>query len=62
MFCILFNDVTSNSEHTASNYSIVLNYELKKVWKVTVVAYSKYYADTCLEGLRKTTNNLTQDR
>jgi hypothetical protein len=34
--------------------------ELERSWKEIVVAYSKYYPDIFLVGLRKTTNNLTQ--
>jgi hypothetical protein len=33
----------------------MMNYELKSVWKdrIVIVAKSKYYPGTCLEGLRK---------
>jgi hypothetical protein len=30
------------------------------MWKEAVVAYSRYYPGICLEGLEKTTNNLSQ--
>jgi hypothetical protein len=32
--------------------------EMEKIWKEEVVAYSKYYPDTCLKRLRK---NFNQD-
>jgi hypothetical protein len=35
---------------------------LEKIWKEAVVAYFlRYYPSICLEGLRKTTKNLSQD-
>jgi hypothetical protein len=34
---------------------------LERIWKESVVAYSKQYPIICLEGLRKPTRNLIQD-
>jgi hypothetical protein len=31
------------------------------MWQQAVVAYSGNYSEICLEGLRKTTKNLSQD-
>jgi hypothetical protein len=35
--------------------------ELERMWKEAVVAQLRYYPGNCLEGLRKTTNDLSQD-
>jgi hypothetical protein len=37
-----------------------MTYEQKRIWKKAVVAYSKYYPDNFLEGVRKTAKNLSQ--
>jgi hypothetical protein len=41
------------------NYGIT--YELEKIWKEAIVAYSRYYAGNSLEGLKKAAKNLNQD-
>jgi hypothetical protein len=38
-----------------------MNGELKRIWKETVMALSRYSPGSCLEGLRKTTKNLIED-
>jgi hypothetical protein len=35
--------------------------ELERIWKEAVVTLSKCYPRVCLEGLRKTTENIDQD-
>jgi hypothetical protein len=32
--------------------------EMERFWKDVFMAYSRYYLSVCLEGLRKTTENL----
>jgi hypothetical protein len=34
--------------------------DLERIWKEAAMAYSKYYPGICLDGLRKTTENLSQ--
>jgi hypothetical protein len=35
--------------------------ETERIWKETAVAWSRYYSRVYLEGLRKTTKNLSQN-
>jgi hypothetical protein len=35
--------------------------ESERIWMEAVVAYSRYYTNICLEGLRRSTKNLSQD-
>jgi hypothetical protein len=39
----------------------LVNDELERIWKEVVVPNLRYYPNICLEGLRKTTQNLSQD-
>jgi hypothetical protein len=38
-----------------------MNAELDRIWKETAVASSRYYPGICMEGLRNTTNHISQD-
>jgi hypothetical protein len=37
-----------------------MNDELERIWKASAVANLRYYPGICLEGLRKTTKNVSQ--
>jgi hypothetical protein len=37
----------------ASNGRMLMNNELKRIWKEAALTVSKYYSEICLEGLRK---------
>jgi hypothetical protein len=54
-FCGLFNDCI-----IARQYSVerVMNDEMERIWKGAIVVKWSYYPGICLEGPRKTTNNL----
>jgi hypothetical protein len=39
-----------------------VNVECVRIWKVVVVAQFKLLPSICLEGMRKSTNDLSQDR
>jgi hypothetical protein len=44
----------------ASTYKNIKFNELGKVWKEAIVTYFKFLYRICLEGLRKTTENLSK--
>jgi hypothetical protein len=38
-----------------------MNDELERIWKEAIVTQSKYFRGICMEGLRKITDNVTEN-
>jgi hypothetical protein len=44
--------------YISSSSKIIVSSESERIWKGAVVAYLRYYTDTCPKGPRKFTKNL----
>jgi hypothetical protein len=55
----IFNNVVSTAEEnsTKCHRTIIMNGEKVRIWEETVIIYSRYYPDICLE-LEETTSSL----
>jgi hypothetical protein len=52
----------SDSDYVASNESVIIEWWIGRMWEETVVVYFlRHYLGMCLQGMRKTTEILSQD-
>jgi hypothetical protein len=58
--CSLFTTLSVAKITNIAKTDTMIN-ELERIWKEAAVVYSRYYPGTCFVGLRKITNNLSQD-